>query len=156
MECTKEYSRNGKDCRLRIADCRLRIADCGFQRRKALSIRSPKSTIEITLIRNRKSTHRLPSAIRNPKSANKKGVSMKMHRLLALVLVLAACAPVPAHASDPVGIYAVVEKVVFEPSESAPERIQIWGAFALTDGRSGDGYLRAQRGYLYFTLPDGK
>src|SRR5437870_9321044 len=42
----------------------LRIADCGFQRRKALSIRSLKSTIEITLIRNRKSTHRLPSAIR--------------------------------------------------------------------------------------------
>jgi hypothetical protein len=26
----------------------------------------------------------------------------------------------PMTASDPVGVYAVVEKVVFEPSESAP------------------------------------
>jgi len=81
---------------------------------------------------------------------------MKMHRLLALLLILAACAAVPAHASDPVGIYAVVEKVLFEPNEVAPERIQIWGAFALTDGHSGDGYLPPQRGYLYFTLKPGK
>ena len=81
---------------------------------------------------------------------------MKMHRVLALLVVLAAFAPVPAHASDPVGIYALVEKVVFEPNESAPERVQVWGAFALTDGRSGDGYLPAQRGFLYFTLKSGK
>src|SRR6266699_1625996 len=46
MECTKEYSRNGKDCGLRIADC-------GFQRRKALSIRSPKSAIrKVSLYEN--------------------------------------------------------------------------------------------------------
>ncbi|HWN99480.1 MAG TPA: hypothetical protein VNS63_09445, partial [Blastocatellia bacterium] len=33
--------------------------------------------------------------------------------------------------SDWTGVYARVDKVVFEPNAGAPERIQIWGAFAL-------------------------
>jgi len=37
-------------------------------------------------------------------------------------------------ASGPVGFYAVIEKVVFEPDEKAPERMQLWGAFAVVDG----------------------
>jgi len=32
-------------------------------------------------------------------------------------------------ASGRIGFYGIVEKVVFEPNETAPERIQIWGAF---------------------------
>src|SRR5688572_27086158 len=32
-----------------------------------------------------------------------------------------------ARASDPNGIYAFVDRVVVEPSEAAPERIQVWG-----------------------------
>ena len=61
-----------------------------------------------------------------------------------------------AQASDPIGIYAIVDKVVLEPNENSPQRIQIWGAFALTDGKSGDGYLAAQKGVLYYTLAPGK
>ena len=60
-------------------------------------------------------------------------------------------------ASGPVGIYAIIEKVIFEPSEEAPERIQIWGAFAVVDGgltRPG-ATSKPLRGYLYFKLPDG-
>jgi hypothetical protein len=59
------------------------------------------------------------------------------------------------HASDMVGIYGVVEKVVVEPGENAPERIQIWGAFAMAEGR-GSTYGPAQRGYLYYTCPSGQ
>src|SRR4029453_840566 len=59
------------------------------------------------------------------------------------------------HASDMVGIYGVVEKVVVEPSDNAPERIQIWGAFAMAEGR-GSTYGPAQRGYLYYTCPSGQ
>jgi hypothetical protein len=55
--------------------------------------------------------------------------------------------------SDPVGVYAVVEKVVFEPSESAPERVQVWGAFALSDQRNTDDYQAPQKGYLYYSCP---
>lgn len=49
--------------------------------------------------------------------------------------------------SDLSGIHAVIEKVVFEPSEAAPERVQIWGAFVIV------GNAAPQRGYLYFGLP---
>ena len=55
-------------------------------------------------------------------------------------------------ASDPVGVYCVIEKVVFEPNEAKPNRIQVWGAFSLSDGKSGDGYLPPQYGYMYFTI----
>jgi hypothetical protein len=58
-------------------------------------------------------------------------------------------------ASDMVGVYGVVEKVVVEPAD-APARIQIWGAFALSDQKSGSTYGTAQRGYLYYTCPQGK
>jgi len=57
--------------------------------------------------------------------------------------------------SDPVGIYAFVDKVVLEPSEGAPERIQIWGGFALAQGTGYD-YAPAVRGYMYFKLNPGK
>jgi hypothetical protein len=57
-------------------------------------------------------------------------------------------------ASGPLGIYGIVEKVVLEPDEKAPERIQVWGAFAYVDGVVGQGLTvsAAQRGYLYFRL----
>ena len=58
-------------------------------------------------------------------------------------------------ASDPVGIYAIVEKVIFEPSEAAPQRVQIWGAFAFADTSKGDSYTKPQVGYLYYSLPAG-
>jgi hypothetical protein len=60
-------------------------------------------------------------------------------------------------ASDPVGVYAIVQKVVFEPNDKAPERIQIWGVFALADTvRGGNSYAKPQHGYLYYSLPKGK
>jgi hypothetical protein len=60
-----------------------------------------------------------------------------------------------ANASDPVGVYAYVDKVVLEPSDGQPERIQVWGGFALAEGR-GDTYAPAKRGYLYYTVKPGE
>jgi len=73
--------------------------------------------------------------------------------LFCAVLLLTA---VQLKASDPVGIYALVEKVVMEPNDGSPQRIQVWGAFAFSDDQHGDGYGVPQRGYLYFTLLQGK
>ena len=54
-------------------------------------------------------------------------------------------------------LYAIVQKVVFEPNDKAPERIQIWGVFALADTvRGGNSYTKPQHGYLYYSLPKGK
>jgi hypothetical protein len=71
--------------------------------------------------------------------------------LLAIVLGLLVGTAFEARASDPVGIYAIVDKVVFEPSDAAPERVQVWGAFAIAKGR-GETYEPAERGYMYFKL----
>lgn len=59
-----------------------------------------------------------------------------------------------AVASDPVGIYAFIDKVVLEPSEGQPERIQVWGGFALAEGY-GYTYAPPKRGYLYYTIKPG-
>jgi hypothetical protein len=73
---------------------------------------------------------------------------------LAALVALFGLGAQPALASDPIGIYALVDKVVFEPSEANAERIQVWGAFAIAEGY-GYTYKDAERGYLYFKLnPD--
>lgn len=59
-------------------------------------------------------------------------------------------------ASDWTGVYARVDKVVFEPNATAPERIQIWGAFALATKDSRNDYDPARRGYLYYSLKPGR
>jgi hypothetical protein len=79
------------------------------------------------------------------------GNQMKLLCLGALVAGAAAS----AYASDPHGIYAFVDKVVLEPNDKTPERIQIVGGFALAEGR-GDNYADAQRGYMYFKLRSGE
>ena len=57
-------------------------------------------------------------------------------------------------ASGPIGVYGIVEKVVLEPSASAPERIQVWGAFAYADIGGGPvAFSAAKRGYMYFRMP---
>jgi hypothetical protein len=79
-----------------------------------------------------------------------------MKRTVGLAVVGAALAlSVALQASDMVGIYGVVEKVVLEPSDKAPDRIQIWGAFALAEGK-GSTYGPAERGYLYYSCPSGQ
>jgi hypothetical protein len=58
--------------------------------------------------------------------------------------------------SDWIGIYARIDKVVLEPDPSAPQRIQIWGAFALASKQDRNSYEKPQRGYLYYSLAPGK
>jgi hypothetical protein len=78
---------------------------------------------------------------------------MRKKLLLSLVVLLVGGA---ARASDPVGIYALIERVVVEPSVGAPERIQVWGVFALAQPGTADSYSPPTRGYMYFTLAPGK
>jgi hypothetical protein len=58
-----------------------------------------------------------------------------------------------ALASGPIAVFALVDKVTFEPNADKPERIQISGLFGITTGNNNNQYNAPQRGYLYFTLP---
>ena len=79
---------------------------------------------------------------------------MKTSRaILAVGLLLGAA---DLRASGPLGIYGIVERVVFEPNDSAPERIQVWGAFAYVDGAQGVTVSPAKRGYMYFRMDPSK
>jgi hypothetical protein len=92
---------------------------------------------------------------------------------LALVVAAVLLTAWPLRASDPIGIYCVVEKVVLEPNDSQPTAAQIWGTFSLAVPRTPNGvpqrpagsfgteqnndvYAAVQRGYLYYSCPAGK
>jgi hypothetical protein len=88
-----------------------------------------------------------------------------VRRLLTAMAALALGAVVVPQvgASGPLSIYGIVEKVVFEPSERAAERIQVWGVFSYAhvkffnrkDGDPSPVVSKVERGYLYFRLPSG-
>ncbi len=77
---------------------------------------------------------------------------------LAIVMSLgvALASSAPAQASDPTGGYVLVERVVFEPSDGAPEHIQVWGAFTLCKEAGGRNYTPPTHGYLYYTVAQGQ
>ena len=75
-----------------------------------------------------------------------------VRNFLACSFGVVLCATSLVRASGPAGCYVIVEKVILEPNETSPQRIQVWGLFALSDGKPGNGYLGPQSGYMYFTL----
>jgi hypothetical protein len=77
---------------------------------------------------------------------------MKKVSLLALAALLLAGAM--ARASDPIGILARIDKVVFEPKEGTPERVRISGVFILQSDRARH-RTSPTRGFLYFTTTQG-
>src|SRR5678815_1060282 len=81
---------------------------------------------------------------------------MKTSCVLLTVLAIVVSASI-LMADGPVGVYAMVQRVVFEPSEAAPKTLQIWGVFVWVDGglKSPGPINLPQRGYIYFKLPAG-
>src|SRR5882724_9007830 len=73
---------------------------------------------------------------------------------LCAVLVLSSTVVVLAKRCT-IGIYAIVDKVEFEPDENSPERIRIWGVFVVPVAMSSGQYTTPQRGYLYFRIAPG-
>ena len=71
---------------------------------------------------------------------------------LAAVAVVTWFRAVPL-ASGPIGVYALIDKVVLEPNDTGPDRVQIWGAFVIADRQRATPVFPAHRGYLYFGLP---
>ena len=78
-----------------------------------------------------------------------------MKRVMFLALGGALLIAAGARGSDPVGIYALINKVVLEPKEGTPERIKIWGVFVLAS-QAGAHHTSPMRGYMDFKTVGGK
>lgn len=74
----------------------------------------------------------------------------------AMAVAIGVLAAPAMRASDFVGVYCLPDKVVLEPNDTEPQRAQIWGAFLIADAKSGSSYRAAERGYLYYSCPQGK
>jgi len=57
-------------------------------------------------------------------------------KIALMAIVLLTTVVLTVRASGPAGCYAIVEKVVLEPNDKAPERVQVWGVFALKHSSS--------------------
>jgi hypothetical protein len=79
---------------------------------------------------------------------------MKKARALIVLLLLVWTAS-RLFADGPVGVYAMVQKVVFEPNEQAATKVQVWGVFVWVDGglKTPGPINIPLKGYLYFKLP---
>jgi hypothetical protein len=82
--------------------------------------------------------------------AEMKSIMYPAAGLLAITLCLGV-----VNASGPIGVYALIDKVTFEPGSDKPERIRILGVFIAAEQRPDNStvYSAPQRGYLYFRLP---
>lgn len=93
--------------------------------------------------------------------------------ILCLLTAALAVTAIPLHASDPVGAYGVIDKVVLEPNTGPATSAQIFGVFSFAVKRAadfsqpwppgsfgtqntGDVYAAVQKGYLYYTCASGK
>ena len=92
---------------------------------------------------------------------------------VALLVTALGLTGTTIRASDPVGAYALIERVVTEPAGANPTTAQIWGAFSFAVPRSangvqsmpaggfgnvntGDVYGPAERGFVFYTCPAGR
>lgn len=80
---------------------------------------------------------------------------MNGYRRAAVAALIAGLGSMVA-ASDRTGVYAKIDKVVFEPASGPPQTVQVWGIFSLAEPTNRDEYRPAARGYLYFRLPDDR
>lgn len=99
-----------------------------------------------------------------------------IRRVFILTLALFGLGTV-ASASGPVGVYGIIERVVLEPNDASPQRVQVWGVFAFVNGcapsqawetsapvecgvnarlgaDAAGGVSSVRRGFLYFKVPD--
>jgi hypothetical protein len=73
-------------------------------------------------------------------------------KFIACLLAL-ALSPSLVTASGPIAVYALIDKVSFEPDSGTPDRVRISGVFIVAEQTDNASYSAPQRGYLYFGLP---
>jgi hypothetical protein len=82
--------------------------------------------------------------------------------LVIPAIAVLALAALPSARKDALGVYGLVDSVIFEPRAENPDRVIVWGVFAIADNigiENGEisyidvgAFRPAQRGYLYYTI----
>ena len=72
-------------------------------------------------------------------------------RLIAMIALAFACSQA-ALASAPAQMWGIIDKVVTEGSDQAPEKVQIWGTFSTVQA-DGKTWSTPVSGYLFYTIP---
>ena len=80
---------------------------------------------------------------------------MKTASIVFSICVIVVLSSTVVLAKGSIGIYAIIDKVAFEPNEDSPERIRIWGVFVVPVPMSSGEYKPPKRGYLYFKIAPG-
>jgi hypothetical protein len=81
---------------------------------------------------------------------------MKSALLLVAAILLLSLSPTAVFAKgSSIGIYAVVDKVIFDKDGPSPNSIRISGVFVVPVPMSSGSYKDPQQGYLYFRIPSG-
>jgi hypothetical protein len=84
------------------------------------------------------------------------------HTSLATLALGITIAAVPLRASDPIGVYGLVDRVVVTAPAGGNATAQIWGTFSVavrpptSSYKPEEAYGKAAKGYLFFTCPAGK
>ena len=73
-----------------------------------------------------------------------------MHIAAVIACLLAAAAIVPLQPSEPVGVFALLDKVVLLPDAERPASVELHGAFAVAEGGRGQYYRAPCTGVLRF------
>src|SRR5688500_13053339 len=79
-----------------------------------------------------------------------------MTRYLMIVLATGVGFAAAARGGGPPPGYGVVDKVVLEPADGTPDRIQIRGSFVRLDDVQAYKYGKPVEGYVYLSLAAGK
>jgi hypothetical protein len=79
---------------------------------------------------------------------------MQRFRIVQLTLsgLIVGLAVAALNASDPIAVYARVDRVVLAPNPETPQTIQVFGVFSLATPENPNDYRAPARGYLYFKI----
>jgi hypothetical protein len=71
----------------------------------------------------------------------------------ALALLFPTASVIAKNAS--IGIYAIIDRVTFEPAAGPPNSVRVSGVFVVPVPMSSGNYRSPQKGYLYFRIAPG-
>lgn len=88
--------------------------------------------------------------------------TLRLSPVLVSALAVLALGATPDAAKDATGVYALIDRIIFEPDATNPARVQLWGVFRVADTFAMENgqlsridlnaFRPVERGYMYFAI----